>query len=266
MKDKIVMTSNLTIFASTVENLKNISHRMDCLGLIYGRWGLGKTTAMQWFFAHNQCFYCRAWEAWRRSTNMMIEDLLRCYRVEAKGRLKFDLRELVRTIKKHGFPLFIDEADRVVRQGNLIETIRDLHDLSQTPIILIGGENIIHSLQRRDLSPVFSRITSIGEFKELTSQDIQHISTELCDLQCNAKVASYIRTVTLGDFRLLNALLIKAEELCALNKTPEISLPIAKEASTVMPRPDDLRKNFESEKDFAADSSKRLRVGGMANG
>jgi len=247
MKDKIVLTSNMTRFVSTIEDLKNKPKRSDCIGLVYGRWGLGKTTAMEWFYSNNRCVYVRAMEAWSRSVNMMIEDILRVYHVEPRGRLKSDLPELVRTMKKHGHPLFIDEGDRVARKLSLIETIRDLHDLCKAPIILIGQEHIINLLQRRDLGPVFSRVTSICEFKELTAQDIRHICKELCDLDCNDKVAAYIRTITLGDFRLVNALLTRAEGLCSLNKTAEITSAIAKEASSAMPHPDDLRRVVESE-------------------
>jgi Holliday junction resolvasome RuvABC ATP-dependent DNA helicase subunit len=262
MKDKISQTSNIRNCVSKVEDLKNRPKRSDCLGLFYGRWGLGKSTLIEFIYTNIRCFYVRAMEAWLRSTNMMIEDILRAYHVEPKGRIKSDLPELVRAIKKHGHPLFIDEADRVVRKLTLIEIIRDIHDLAKTPIILVGGEHIINLLQRRDLGPVFSRITSIYEFKELTTQDIQHVSMELCGLECNSKVANYVRTVTLGDFRLLNALLIRAEGLCSLNKKTEITPAIAKEASTAMPHPDDLRRVAESEDLIVSDNANRMAAAG----
>lgn len=262
MKNKIVLTANILNAVSKFEDLKNRPERSDGIGLFYGRWGFGKSTLIEYIYTNIRCFYVRAMEAWLRSTNMMIEDILRAYRVESKGRLKSDLPELIRTIKKNGHPLFIDEADRVVRKLTLIEIIRDLYDLSKTPIILVGQENIINMLQRRDLGPVFSRITSICEFKELTTQDIQHICMELCDLECNPKVAIYIRTVSLGDFRLVNALLTRAEGLCSLNKKTEITSAIATEASTAMPHPDDLRRVAENENLIVSDNANRMAAAG----
>jgi hypothetical protein len=248
MKDKIIMTQNLVKGAELVEKLKNRTKRSDCLGLIFGRWGFGKSTFIEWIYTNIECFYARALEAWGRSVNMMVESLLAAYRVEPMGMLKADLPELSRTIKKHGHPLFIDEADRLARKTSLIETVRDLHDMCRVPIILVGSENIISLLQRRDLGPVFSRISAICQFQELTSKDIEHIALELCELRCDTKVAAYIRTVTLGDFRLVNALLVRAEVLCGLNDSTDISMSIAKEASTAMPHPDDLRRVIESKK------------------
>jgi len=257
MKDKIILTQNMAGFASLVENLIQKPDRMDRLGLIHGRWGLGKTTSLEWYYTNNPCFYVRSLAAWGRSINMMIEDILNCYRVAPRGRLKQDIRELVRAAKKHRAPLFIDEANRVAKKSILIETIRDIHDLARIPIILLGDENIINLLKRRDLMPVFSRITEVFEFKELSSQDIQHIAGELCDFNCSIKVASFIRTICLGDFRLVNAFLIKAEELCALNKVNEISLAISKEAASAIPDMGGTGKPIEND---SVTSGKSLKV------
>ena len=249
MKDKIVITANMSDFVALVEALISKPERLDRIGLIYGRWGSGKTTTMEWYYANNSCFYVRAMAAWSRSPTMMVEDILRSYRVEARGRLKQDIRELVRAAKKQRLPLFVDEADRVVRKSLLIETIRDIHDLAKIPIIIVGQENIVNLLQRRDLGQVFSRITEIVEFKELSAQDIQRITKELCDLECDLKVASFIKNITLGDFRLVNALLTRAENLCGFNKMSEITITIAKEAASALPGPDEDRKGIER-KDF----------------
>jgi len=262
MKDKIVVTDNMARFVAGVEALINKPERLDRMGLIYGKWGLGKTTTMQWYYTNNPSFYRRSMAAWTRSPNMMLEDLLRAYRVEARGRFKSDIRELIRVAKRHRLPLFIDEADRVVRKSILIETIRDIHDLTRIPIILIGQEHIVNLLQRRDLGQVFSRITEVVEFEELNITDIQNISRELCDLECSSKVAAYIHTVTIGDFRLLNAFLTRAENLCAFNKTSEITLSIAKAASSAMPHIDDLNKGIQNEEDFDSGGSQAVQAAG----
>lgn len=260
MKDKIVLTSNMVNFVSMVEALVNKPPRMDRLGLVYGKWGLGKTTTLEWYYGNNLCFYVRSMAAWSRSAVMMVEDLLKSYRVEARGHFRKDIRELISVIKKGRYPLFIDEADRVVRRSILIETIRDIHDLARVPIILIGQENIVNLLQRRDLGQVFSRITEIMEYKELEVRDIQHISKELCDLECKESVASFIRTATLGDFRLINAVLAKAESLCFLNKLNEITPKVVKEAVMGLPGPEIPKGLFQE----AAPNNQKSRLAAMS--
>jgi len=231
MKDQIVPTENLRGFAGVAEALIAKSERLDRLGLIFGKWGLGKSTSLQWYYSNHPCFYARALAAWQRSPNMMVEDLLSTYRVEARGRLKLDVRELVRVVKKRGDPLILDEADYVIRRAILIETIRDVADLAHVPVILIAGEDAMNLLGRHDLAHVLSRITAKYEFKELSVRDIQRAAQELCGLAVDEKVGSFIRKVCLGDFRLLNAFLLRAEELCFFNQTSEITASIAKTAA-----------------------------------
>ena len=240
MKDQIVMTENVLRFANMVESLKNKPGRSDKMGLAYGQWGLGKSTSIEWYFTNKPCVYVRAKAGWRRSLNMMVEDILGAYRVKARGRLKHDLRELERITHKNRVPLFIDEADRVIRTSILVETIRDIHDLSKIPIILVGQEEALSMLQRRDLGQVLSRISEVVEFKPLSAESIQRISNELCDLECSLKCASFIQAVTLGDFRLINAHLTKIEDFCRHRKTSEISLTIAKEAAKELPSLEDV--------------------------
>lgn len=251
--DHIVMTGSLIAGFEAVESLKRKPSRLDRMAAFGGRWGFGKTTFIQWIYTQIPCFMATALAIWSRSANTMIEDLLRSYRIEAKGRLKYDFRELVRAARKHGLPLFIDEADRVVKKSLLIEIVRDLHDLARVPVILVGSENLISLLQRHDLGHVFSRVTEIVEFRELSTSDIQRISTELCDLRCDEKVAGYIRTITLGDFRLANTLLIRAEELASLNKSREITMALAREASSAM----SFREEVENVKVRAAAESRQ---------
>lgn len=235
MKNKIVLTENMTGFVAHVEALKSKPAWMDRIGLIHGRWGFGKSTALQWFYANNRVYYTRAMAGWLKSVNWMIEDILRVYRVEPRGRLKTDIRELIRVVKKYQAPLFIDEANRLVKRSMLVEMVRDVHDLSRVPIILIGQDDMISHLKRHDFMPFYSRVTEIFEFKPLTVSDIQRIAFELCDLQCFEKVAVFIRSVCLGDFRLVNTLLSNAEEICHLNKLTEITHSVAREAATNMP-------------------------------
>lgn len=242
MKDQTVITENMTRFTAMVEALMNKPDRVDRMGLVYGTWGLGKSTTIDWYFTNNPCFHVRTLAAWSRSLNLMVEDMLKTYRVKAMGRIKYDLKELIRVIKKNRVPLFVDEADRIIRKSILIETIRDIHDLSRIPIILVGSEDALGLLQRRDLGQVLSRISEVVEFKPLSEENIQNISNELCDLKCGLGCASFIREVTLGDFRLINILLTKVEDICKLNKASEISLSVAKEAAKALPSLDDMNR------------------------
>ncbi len=235
MKDETVITRNLAQGARVVDSLIKKPSRLSRMGLIYGLWGYGKTFFIQWIYSNVVCFYCCAKTVWARSTVMMVEDFLSAFRVEPSGRLRQDFRELIRAAKKNHAPLILDEADRIVRKTELVELVRDIHDFAQIPVILVGQENIINLLHRRNMGSVFSRITEIYEFQPLDITDVQQVAKQLCELECHIETASFIRTVCLGDFRLLNTLLEKAENLCHLNNKAEITMAIAKEAASTLP-------------------------------
>ncbi|MEW6666225.1 MAG: AAA family ATPase [Thermodesulfobacteriota bacterium] len=258
MRDEIILTENILEGTDRINALKSQPARSDRMGLFYGLWGRGKSTFVEWTFSNMLVFYVRAMAAWVRSVNMMVEDILKAYRVEAVGNLKRDLRELVTVMKRQGAPLLIDEADRVCRKSLLIEIIRDLHDMARVPVILIGQENLFNVLQRKDMGACFSRMTEVFEFKPLTINDIQQAAKILCGLECGEKVGDFIRTATLGDFRLLNMFLTRAERLCLTNKTPEITLRAAKEAAKILPNPEERARWAASE--GAEESRKPFKV------
>jgi DNA transposition AAA+ family ATPase len=239
MRDEIILTESILEGAERINALKSKSVRSDRMGCFYGLWGLGKTTFVEWVFSNTVCFYVRAMAAWTRSPNMMVEDCLKAYRVEAVGRLKQDVRELSAVMRRHGAPFLVDEADRVARKSLLIEIIRDLHDVSRVPVILIGQETLFTILQRRDLGATFSRMSEVFEFKPLSIADIQKAASKLCDLDCDGQVGDFIRTATLGDFRLLNILLTRAENLCSINGAKAITLKTAREAAKSLPNPEE---------------------------
>jgi len=243
MKDRIVILENLSKFLIMMKSMVSKSARDALIALVYGRYGSGKSTDIEYYVAHFPSFYVRAFAAW--SLCMMLEDCLRAYRVEPRGRMKQDLRELVRVMKKHGVPFIIDEADRVVRKTILIETIRDIADLTKVPVILVGQNEIYSSLQRSNLGNFFSRVSEILEFTPLSVNDISMIARELCDLKCNQEAATLIRTLTLGDFRLVNTLLQKLEELCHLNAKNEITIGMIKEVARRLPNLEDLKAMAE---------------------
>lgn len=240
MKDKFVMTDSVSKAFMMVKTLIDKASRIDRIGLLYGRPGLGKSSFTEWYCSNYPSFYCRAVAAWSKSLCMMLEDMLLAFRVQPVRTVKENLRELIRTLRKHGVVFFIDEADRAVRKSILIESIRDLADLSKTPIILVGQESIWNSLQRNELGNFFSRITEAVEFSPLTVKDIQGIAKELCDLKCDSEVGSLIRTVTLGDFRLANALLMRLERVCLINNKNELTVRMVKEVTKGMPNPEQL--------------------------
>ncbi|EGU34784.1 AAA family ATPase, partial [Vibrio scophthalmi] len=76
-------------------------------------------------------------------------------------------------------PLFIDEADYVVESASMVEAIRDIHDMSMVPVILIGMKNFAKKIKR---FPQFdNRVMQWVEFAHCDMEDARKIVSAMSD-------------------------------------------------------------------------------------
>lgn len=164
------------------------------MGLLYGRPGEGKTTAVTHVVITYNCVYLRASVAWTPST--MLKTLCRELGLEAR-RSRFDMleacaQELALSLR----PLIVDEADYIARPGphrtDMLDALRDLYDLAQVPVMLVGMKDLVNKVKpstRSNLKYADSdearfhrRITEVVEFDGLKLVDAQMVAGELCEI------------------------------------------------------------------------------------
>ncbi|MEJ1358303.1 MAG: ATP-binding protein [Candidatus Sedimenticola sp. (ex Thyasira tokunagai)] len=144
MKFKILPVKNVSRLNEAGQALIQRDLGMPGMGLIWGPTGYGKTTAATWFI--NQCHgvYIRAMRLWSPKT--MLTALARELDLDVKGRNNGEMVEaIIHRLAETGRPVFIDEADYIVESRRLTDTLRDIHDLSTVPVILIG----MHGIEKR---------------------------------------------------------------------------------------------------------------------
>ena len=100
-------------------------------------------------------------------------------------------RSAISRIENLPFAIVVDEADHVIGSGALIETLRDISDLIEVPIILVGMRQIRERLAR--FPQVASRIEGGAHirFEPLTRADTQ----ALIDARCEVEVAEPLADV-----------------------------------------------------------------------
>ncbi len=144
MKFKILPVKNVSRLNEAGNALIQRDLGMPGMGLIWGPTGYGKTTAATWFI--NQCHgvYIRAMRLW--SPKSMLTNIARELDLDVTGKNNGEIVEaLVERLALTGRPVFIDEADYIVESKRLTDTLRDIHDLSTVPVILIG----MHGIEKR---------------------------------------------------------------------------------------------------------------------
>ena len=180
MRYKILPVKNVARLRAAGDALISREAGMPGIGLIWGPTGYGKSTAAAWFI--NQCHgvYIRAMRLWSPKT--MLTAIMRELDMEARG---LNLAEMVERIigrlAETGRPLFIDEADYVVESSRLIDTLRDIHDLSQVPVIMIG----MHGIEKRirGNEQFTGRVAQWVSFKGIDLDDARLLADGLCEIK-----------------------------------------------------------------------------------
>ncbi|MBW2062623.1 MAG: AAA family ATPase [Deltaproteobacteria bacterium] len=224
MQKSFFATNNYHAIIKAIAELKNRDPSLPGLGLFYGRWGLGKTEAIEHFYGESNVYYVMCEALWR------VRDLLKGICDEMK--LLPDYRtvdrfdQICRELRRRGESLILDEADYLFKHRIMLDMIKDMHEKTKVPIILVGMEEICGKLQK--YGQFWSRILPAGivEFQPLSPPEMILITKEWTGLEVSPEASELLCRFTEGDFRYVVGYLLEFERACAVNKTREIGLPM----------------------------------------
>ncbi len=203
MRNKFVETSNVKAFHQALQVLNRRGAGEACLMVIDGVPGLGKTTALQHWTAKNSCIYLRAKKQWRAPwmMNELLEELRITppHRFEDKYKLALNQigqRQDRASIDGQVFAIVIDEADFISRNVDCMETMRDLSDGLEVPVIFVGMGRIRNNLAR--FPQVMSRVSQYVEFAPATHSDVCELFDGLCEVPVKDDLKGFVHKVSKG--------------------------------------------------------------------
>ncbi len=200
MKSLVIPVKNIGRLSEASDALLTRTPGTPGIGLIFGSSGLGKTTATAWFV--NQCngVYIRALSTWTPCA--MLQAILRELDVApTKMRAAAMVNQIVDILRATGRPLFIDEFDYIIDDRKMTETLRDIHDISSVPIILVGMDGVQQKVQLRD--QFVNRIAQWVEFKPVDFEDCQLLSLSLCEITIKTELLRKLFNASKGVIRLI---------------------------------------------------------------
>jgi DNA transposition AAA+ family ATPase len=115
--------------------------------------------------------------------------------------------------------IIIDEVDYLVN-NNVIEILRDLHDRSGCPMVLVGMSNIDKKLSK--YPHLKDRIYKAYKFESYDSQDIKQIISELSEIPITPDGLEYLATRH-NQFRQIVKLINKIEKMAKTNEIKELN-------------------------------------------
>lgn len=132
------MLANVSLFSELALRVMNRKPHLPGIGVFHGFSGYGKTCAATFAAHKTRAFYLEAGESWTKAK--FCRQLLIELGVEPKGTIADMVERAIEALAMTpGRPLIVDEFDHVVKRGYL-ETVREIHDKSGTPIVVIGEE------------------------------------------------------------------------------------------------------------------------------
>lgn len=197
MRTKIVPVTNVTKLAEAGDALLCRAPGMPGMGLCFGPSGFGKTTAIAWLATRQHGVFVRA-----RATSTptsLLATICKELNIATRFRLSETVDALVDKLAETGRPLFVDEADYVIKQERLVDTLRDLHDLSSVPVVLIGMAGIDRKIS---LSPQLSgRMAQWVQFQPASVEDAKLLTKELCEVAVADDLVTELHTRANGTMR-----------------------------------------------------------------
>lgn len=206
MRPIFVKTRNADAFIQAYVALEQRGAREACIMVIDGEPGLGKTNTAQWWAIQNGAIFLRSKTAW--SPSWMLRELLEGLRKTPEHSFQRMFRQAMQALGERAaeaqredrpFALVVDEVDHIVRSRQLLETLRDLTDFVEIPLLLVGMGKVRHHLSR--FPQVASRVGQFVEFQPAPFEDTQRLVAELCEVPVQPELVDFLHRASGGRFR-----------------------------------------------------------------
>ncbi len=207
-----------------LDNLLNRSSIVPGIGLIHGPSGFGKTTAVEWLFNQDEVngIYVRCYKA--DTVTSILEQIAKEIGLAQRHSVRTMVDGIVEAVREQELCLFIDECDYVVGNARIMETLRDIYDATEQPLILVGMEEIARRISQR--KQLFNRISQWIEFKPADLEDVALIASQMMEVNVDIDEAllDLIRKRSHGVVRTIVAALDKIEKLAMASGTHFVGL------------------------------------------
>lgn len=226
MKKVFMKTKNVKQLISMMNRLREREDGVPGMGVVYGEPGLGKTQAIKWWAFKNDAILIRCNQM--MSARWLLKEILD-YMSEIKPySISDSFDEIIRNLILTPRVLIVDEIDYLTMDKNKsIEILRDIHDKTNVPVVLVGITNAHSRLKK--FSHLYDRLSEIVKFERFSKADIKTIVKELSEIELTDCAIKYIYS-NLNRFRQIVKVINQAETIAKANGLSSIDEILIKEA------------------------------------
>ena len=190
---------NVVELLTMTDMLRSRPAGLSGLGVFSGFSGYGKSVASQYVMNKLGAKYVEARDYWTKKS--FCEAMLKELGVDRpKGTISRMMDEIIDIMGDDPTrPLIIDEADKLVDK-NMIELVRDIHETTGVPIVLVGEENLPTKLKA--FERVDNRILGRVLAQKCDATDATHLAKIRCPgVTLAPDLLAHIVTQTKGNAR-----------------------------------------------------------------
>ena len=218
MKETFAITKNVRRFVHGVEVVQTpIKGRIGNM-LAFGPPGTGKTDVGQWYANQNDVPYVRAKKI--SSQRSLLANIVAELGVAGSFRTDDLFNQIVEQLIERPRPIIIDEVDYLVKVG-AVEVLRDINDMTNTPIIMMGMDHAEKNIRR--FRHLYDRFTAIIRFELFDLEEIKVLAESICTVKLSDCALLFITQNGQGKLRTTTTWFARAEQLGKRNKLDEVT-------------------------------------------
>jgi hypothetical protein len=219
MKDDMAMTKNVRRFLAAVRELNDRPVGVEGMAILWGEPGEGKSTTVAFVCNTLDGVFLRANATWT------VTSMLGALSVElglAPLKRKAPMVDAaISRLSETPRPIFIDEADYLFRQADMLDIMRDIYDVTGSPVILIGMEDFARKVQSK--GKFARRITQWVEFCGIDKEDARTLADSLCDVKVSDDLLDHIHGAARKNIGRMVTGLARIEQFGRLNAMKEVT-------------------------------------------
>jgi DNA transposition AAA+ family ATPase len=218
MKSNFVITKNVSRFHNGIDHINHKLKGVERMLLVTGEPGLGKTDAAIHYCAQNGAILIRTLQL--MTGPWLLRKIVEELGASPARRISEAFDQVIDLQKNRPRTIVLDEVDRFCDKTEILETIRDIHDVCHCPIVFIGEEMADKKLMR--YRRLYRRFVEVVRFEKLDRGEVGKFIGELSDVKFESDAIEKAASETDGKISDIVTLIHKAETLARTNKAATV--------------------------------------------
>ncbi len=214
MKDKFVETKSFRLFREGIDHINQKLKGVERMMLAVGEPGLGKTESAIRHCAMSGAIFIRTLEMMTGS--WMLRTLVKELGGAPYYRSDKNQELIEQLLANKPRTIIFDEVDRFTRKPEILEALRDIHDVCHCPMVFIGEETADKKLMHN--RRLYRRFVEIVRFERLDEVDIRKFLGETSEVKYQDDAVDLIREESGGKISGVITMIHHAENWASRNK------------------------------------------------